>query len=413
MTTDTQRPNDDERAQLDLKLRRALLWLTRLAAFTVFVALLLWGRPLFTAILNILAPFLVAAIISYIFNPVVRTLQFRLRMGRAGALLVTFLIIIGVIAFFVSLLLPAIYTQARDAIMAIVNNVPVVAQKFNQWFKLNITPEEVDSIRAMISGGVDGNTNMHTPLMKNGTWIIKAFSTLAQWMSVFVITAAGSTIKFFTFTAFVIMIAIYMLLDYTRLLQNARVVIPIKVNARAIDLIRKIDHALGGYLRGQLIVCVILACVYTGALMLLGLRSYAILIGVLAGFGNLIPYFGPIVGAVPTILWIIFGAYYGTPESKVFATCGVLIFTAILQSIDGWFFQPKIVGKNAELQPLIIILALLVGARFGLIGMILAVPTAIVIRTLLIELWWHPLIERHREAGLPTPPKDNPTTGKK
>ena len=123
---------------------------------------------------------------------------------------------------------------------------------------------------------------------------------------------------------------------------------------------------------------------------------------------NLIPYFGPIVGAVPTILWIVFGNTYDDVSSKMFGIFGVLLLTVVLQSLDGWVFQPKIVGANADLPPLLVLLALLVGVQFGLIGMILAVPSAVVLRALITEIWWNPLIAEAQAAGLPTPKESKP-----
>ena len=130
--------NDDnndlttEKQILDIKLRRNLLWLLRLLIIGAVVGLLLWARPLIASLLSLLAPFLVAFIIAYVFNPVVRILQYRLHLGRAPALAVTYAIILSIGIAVLWLLLPTVYTQARDAIAALVDNIPLIAKKFNE-----------------------------------------------------------------------------------------------------------------------------------------------------------------------------------------------------------------------------------------------------------------------------------------
>jgi predicted PurR-regulated permease PerM len=156
---------------------------------------------------------------------------------------------------------------------------------------------------------------------------------------------------------------------------------------------------LGGFLRGQLIVCVIIGILYSIALMALGMKQYALLIGFAAGFGNLIPYVGPVIGAIPTILWIVFGNAYDTSTSKILGIGIVLGVSVAIQTLDGFFLQPRIVGKSAGLHPLVVLAALVIGAQVGLGGLILAVPVAIVIRVLVRELWWTPLLARRAQES--------------
>ena len=94
---------------------------------------------------------------------------------------------------------------------------------------------------------------------------------------------------------------------------------------------------------------------------------------------------------MPAGLWVIFGDTYATGQEKLIGVGIIVAFSVAVQSLDGFFLQPRIVGKNAELHPLLVLLALLIGAQFGLGGMIVAVPLAIMVRVVLKELWWDPL----------------------
>lgn len=382
---------EQQRDLVDLKLRRVLLWLARLALFATIVTLVILARPLVTTTLDVLSPFIVAFIVAYVFNPLVRTLQYRLKMGRMLAVGLTYLLILSIAGAFFSLLVPVVYTQARNAVFALFESIPIIAQRLSEWFQINVSEDDVARIRNMFEAGGDVQAlKTVTPL---GNWMVGMFGNMAQWSSRMIVTLAAGTVGGATFLAFVLMISAYFLLDYTGMWRRIEVIIPKKNHDRVVGLSRKIDRALGGYLRGQITVCCIMAVLYTLALMALGLKSYAVLIGLLAGFGNLIPYFGPLIGAVPTLLWIVFSDYYGTPETKCFAAIAVLGLTVVLQSLDGWIFQPRIVGANADLPPLLVLFALIIGAQFGLVGMVLAVPSAVIARVLLVELWWNPLLK--------------------
>jgi predicted PurR-regulated permease PerM len=127
------------------------------------------------------------------------------------------------------------------------------------------------------------------------------------------------------------------------------------------------------------------------------LRSYCILIGAAAAIGGFIPYLGSIIGVTPGILIVLFTGEvsWGT---KILGMASVLGVFALINAVEGFVLQPKIVGKGAGLHPLIVMLALIAGAQFGIGAMIIAVPVACIIRVLVRELYWLPI--EQREAAL-------------
>ncbi|MEE1071901.1 MAG: AI-2E family transporter [Cellulosilyticum sp.] len=144
------------------------------------------------------------------------------------------------------------------------------------------------------------------------------------------------------------------------------------------DLGREVDCILSGYIRGQVIDATIIVILTSGALLLIRL-DFAIIIGIVAGIFNLIPYFGPIVGLV---LSIIIGLLDSNPMKALYGALAILV----IQQIDGWFIVPKIVGECVKLHPIVVLLAILIGGNlFGLVGMLIAVPVAAFIRLLLIR----------------------------
>lgn len=376
--------------ETDLRLRQGLLVLVALGIAAASLALLYVLRGGVTTVLNMLSPFLVALILAYIFNPVVRLFQYRLKVSRVMGVAVAYGLILLIAGVFLAIVVPILYVQLRDGIMALSESVPGAVEKIVDRFKVNVTDEEIQQVRDAIRSQLDGRGAQTAGALANYA------ATGVAVLSRLVVTGIGVVLGSFAFLAFVVLISFYFLLDYAKIGMTLRMMMKPATAERFFEIWARIDTALGGYLRGQLFICVILAVLYFVALNLLGMTSYSVLLGFAAGFGNLIPYFGPIIGGVPAVLWVIFGDTFTTVESKALAVLGIAIFTACVQGLDGFFLQPRIVGKAADLHPVTVLLALIIGAQFGLGGLIVAVPAAIVVRTLLLALWWEPLVEKRR-----------------
>lgn len=377
---------------LEFRIRRALLVLVYLAIGGLLALMLYYARPAIEFALTVLSPFIVALIVAYIFNPIVNWLQRRFKLGRIWGVVITYGLILGITAGFFAILLPILYGQLRTGIIALVNNFPTILDKATTWLRLRVSPAEMEQARDFIRNNID----LGAVTGGAGDAMGQAFDT-TKLLTRAIGTTLSVIVGFFAFVTFVVVICFYFLLDYNRMEHIARVLLPEDEESRVFTIWARIDGALGGFLRGQLIVATTVGVLYTIALMLMGMKEYAVLIGFLAGFGNMIPYLGPVIGGVPTALWILFGNTYSTGDEKMFGIGIVILFSIAVQSLDGFFLQPRIVGKNAELHPLLVLLALLIGAQFGLGGMIIAVPAAIMARMILKELWWDPLERQELE----------------
>lgn len=154
--------------------------------------------------------------------------------------------------------------------------------------------------------------------------------------------------------------------------------IPKRIRGEVRDIGRDIDYVFSGYIRGQLIDAVIMATLISIALMCIGI-DFAIIIGIISGIFNLIPYFGPVVGFILAGLIGFIGPH---PIKGVYAVIAVMI----LQQIDGWFIVPKVMGKTVKLHPIAVLLAIVIGGQIcGLVGILLGVPVAGFIRLLVMR----------------------------
>ncbi|MGL4735871.1 MAG: AI-2E family transporter [Cellulosilyticaceae bacterium] len=151
-----------------------------------------------------------------------------------------------------------------------------------------------------------------------------------------------------------------------------------KVGAELHAIAHDMDYVFSGYIRGQLIDAAIMGILTSLALTLVGL-DFAIIIGIISGLFNIIPYFGPLVGVV---LSGVIGLLGGEPTKAVIAMGAVFI----LQQLDGWFIVPKIMGESVKLHPIVVLLAIVIGGElWGFAGILLGVPIAAFIRCMIVR----------------------------
>ena len=352
-------------------------------------------------VFNVITPFLVALVLAYILAPVVIGLQRRLRLGRVMGTLILYVIIFLVIFLLLAFLIPTIISQFIKLFQSVKEGVPALLTRMAESKYLQIDEELIKTLQNKIKEiQVDYEKIsgwLGPALQKVATGSFRAAGEVAKG----IFSGVGSVIGFFSFLIFIGIINFYFILDWEKIGPLVRKMIPPHYRQTMFDVLGKIDIAVGGFLRGQLTVSAIVGTLFAIGLFSIGffgfpaLRNYCILIGAAAGIGGFIPYLGPIVGVTPAIMIVLLtgGVSWGTKIVTLIAVFGLF---SLIQAIEGFVLQPKIVGKGAGLHPLVVMLALLVGAQFGIGGMIVAVPVACIVRVLIREFYWLP-IER-REA---------------
>ncbi len=385
---------------LDTKLKKTLLVIGYMLIIAVAVYALVQLSPVLRIIANILAPFCVALIIAYLFNPIVTFVQQRLKLSRILGLVTFYVIILLLIAAFMLFLLPNLYHQISELIKRLSEVIPAQLNTLMKRYDITLNEAQMQKITDTLESL---GTDLRSVL---GAMLPGLHGAAAEGVSV-----AGAVAKrvaagfglFFSLTSFVILVVIinfYFLLDFHKIKGLVSTVIPTKHEERVFSILNRIDEAVGGFLRGQLTICCLVGLLTTIGLLLIGLKKYAILIGVVAGIGNIIPYLGPLLGAVPSLIWVLASSGFPSLSDKLIGSAEVIGLFALIQAIDSMIFTPRIVGKNSELHPLAVLLALMIGAYFGLGGMIVAIPVACVVRILIKEFWWDKLREAKRRGVL-------------
>jgi len=182
----------------------------------------------------------------------------------------------------------------------------------------------------------------------------------------------------------------YLLKDFNRIKAFLRSHLPVASSARILNYIKGIDRVLGGFFRGQLIVCAIVAVLTFFILFVAGV-PYALILGLIAGILNIIPYIGL---GVTLIIGVLIGLLSPNPLVIILKT--VIIIEAV-QIIEGNILSPRIVGDRVGLHPVWVIFAVLVFSHFwGILGLLIAVPASAVIK-LFVSDWLEQY--RRRNAG--------------
>lgn len=193
-------------------------------------------------------------------------------------------------------------------------------------------------------------------------------------------------------------VAAYLMIESEGLKRTLFGFIPAKAQPKALKVIADLDHVVGGFIRGQIIVAAIVGTLVT--LLLLGLHvQYAALIGTIAGILDVIPYIGAIAGWLPAVFIALFT---NGLENALFVSLGIVV----INQLEGHIIAPNVVSRSVELTPLAVVLALLAGGELaGIPGLLLAVPVAGIVRVVIMNFRPTPVPQAAAQTAPPKTPQ--------
>jgi predicted PurR-regulated permease PerM len=328
----------------------------------------------------VIAGFLVA----YVLNPVVDLLG-RARIGRGLAVTIVFLLVAQALVMGSVLLSQVVAETARfvNLLPAALANLGETLGGVTGWIgRLGESlPDVLQERFGIDAGGEEFSTQVQVQVT---AWLTAAAQSLTRFLERIVaegpqfLLAGATSIVSGAFQVVLIAIAsVYILYDYPRLGRNLRRFVPVRYRGLYADLSVKADRAIGGYLRGQVLIAIVLGFMLWIGLTLIGV-PLATAISVLAAVFNVVPYLGPIVGTIPAVL-------LGFTVSPLTALLALLVFVAANQ-IEGHVLGPMILAKSTDLHPLTVLVSILVGVGFlGLLGALLAVPVVALTKVVVEE----------------------------
>ncbi len=336
----------------------------RLAALAAALVLVAW---LLSALSDILFPLLLALIFAYIFDPIIDWFEAH-KMSRAVGI-VSLLGVVGVLLVGVPVyVVPSMVAEVGDLTDAVRENLPAWQTRVEAYAEAHRDAALVQAAQARADDVLE--------------WLRARVPDLLVSARDVILGAASGALGFVGLvTNFVLfsIVAIYLLHDFDPLMAQLRELVPHPYRARTFAVAGRINENVRNFFRGQITVCAILTAIYTTGLLIFDV-PFAPLLGFIGGFGQLIPYVGTLLGAVPAVLLALLEHHALVP---VVGAAGTF---AVGQLAEGMLITPKIVGDKVGLHPVVVILALMIFTKaFGFIGLLLAVPLAAALKVLLAE----------------------------
>jgi len=342
--------------------RQIVFWFAILAVFCY--ALYLLGGAV--------TPFAAGLALGYLLDPVVHKLE-RLGLNRLGASLLILVVFGASLAVILIVVAPLLGAQ----LVSFAQRLPTYAIRLQA-----LAVEESNLLLDKYGGGWLDATGLKERLtaqqMQNsiGDFVTQG----AQWLIAALRSFVSGGAAVFSFLSLLVItpiVAFYILVDWSRMVQELDSWLPRDHRDRIRDIAAEINHALAGFIRGQSLVCLFLGLWYGIGLTLIGL-DFGFLIGVIAGVLSFVPYIGSLTALV---LSIGVSLVQGWPNMKLFLMAVAVVVTG--QFLEGYVVSPKLVGESVGLHPVWLMFALLAfGELFGFVGLLVAVPTAAAIAVL-------------------------------
>jgi putative heme transporter len=324
--------------------------------------------------------FVVAAIVALLLNPFVALLQERASFPRGLAVLTVFLALILIVGALVAVLAEPIGDQVSRfsaSVPGIVDDANAELLDLQDWLDDNGIDIEIAD---------QGKTALETL----GANVTEGSGELVSFTRDAVTTIIEGSIALIL----IVVLSVYMLLYGERIGAAVRSIVPRGDGTRGDDYPTRVQRAVFGYVRGQLMFSVIMGTSAGVALWIAGSlgvfpdgKTYALAFGAWFGFAELIPYVGPAIGAAPPVLIALFS------DNPIDALWLTIMFT-VLQQLEGHVVAPTVFSQALRINPLLVIFALLMGGRlYGFAGAFLALPLAAVVRESVVYFREHLVLE--------------------
>ena len=390
---------------------------TRLVALYIVVAvvailLVIIKRESFSSFIGqvsrILRPVIIGAVIAYLCNPIFRVFEGRVFSGvrsfslrRTLSLVGTYLVLVMIFVILLMLIIPQLLTSVLDflenyetLLATAMDNINGILAQVNSSFNLQIPPVKMETLQQGLNWIVQNvNVDKLMDQLLSGSTILVIFEYLED------------TFFILTDIIFGLFISLYMLAGkeklYAQVMRTRKALFNHHINERITRICTIADESFGGFLRGKMLDSTIVGVLVYIIISIMEV-PYALLIAVLIGITDIVPVVGPFIGVIPSAVIILL-----TDPIKVIP---FLLCILIVQQIDGNIIAPKILGENTGVSSLCVMIAITVmGAIWGLVGMVLGVPLFATI----IELTNEFLNKRLTAKGLPTDTEDDLTEEKK
>ncbi|HCN74674.1 AI-2E family transporter [Pseudolactococcus plantarum] len=357
---------------------KLFFWTLEILAFViliwVFTQIGFVFKPVTALFSLVFIPFIIAGFLYYVFNPVVLYLEKKFKLPSIWGIVIVFILLIGLFVYTVVSLVPNVITQLSGLISASGSLVPNL-QKWVDRLSQNPAFKDVD-FKALIDKANISYMDVLQNLLSGVTFSLS--------------NVVGVISKVVMIIGLVPILLFYMLKDGKNMLPFLKKTILKRDKLNIASLLDDMNKTISKYISGASIDCLFIFVTVFISYLIIGI-PYAFLFAVFAAITNLIPYLGPYIGLTPVVLSVGFAH----PVQALIAIVVVLV----LQQLDGNIIYPRVVGSAVEVHPVtIMVLMLVAGSLYGLVGMLIAVPFYSLVKEVVKFSW--KLWENHRQIQL-------------
>ncbi|MHB1055791.1 MAG: AI-2E family transporter [Thermoleophilia bacterium] len=322
--------------------------------------------------------FALAFVLAFVLDQPVSLMQKKIHVPRLVAVLIVWLLIFSIFGALLAFLVPNIISELNgliDSLPEYASKIEKISSDVQRWFGELDLPYKPDITPQDVAGKLQ---TAATDIAQKGLSLAEAIFNIG--LNIFLI----------------FIISMYMLIDAERLRKTARKSVPEQFRDDAVRLFRKMQKALGSYLRGQLLVSTVMGILGGLIAWYGGSGTYVFIIAVWVALTEVVPLIGPFLGAAPAVVL----AWFTVNPNR--ALIVAILFLAV-QQLEGHILVPRIMGRSVGVHPLWVMFAVLSGATIaGILGGLIAVPLVAIIKVLVdfyreelvLEKWQRPLLEK-------------------
>lgn len=377
-----------------------------LTAFLVILACLFSGYLIFNIdkifgvignIISLLVPFIIGFVFAYLLNPVVDFFKEKVYVKFIKnkktisnlSILTTCVIFLGLIGILFNSIIPALLSSVES----LAKNIPSYVMDIKEYL---IAKTDSSEIANMINANY---TTINESINKMLSDLLPRVEDMISILS----TGIFGAIKVIFDLIMGFVISIYFLSDKENFIAGIKKILfsifSVKFVNRIMDYARHTNEIFNAFIIGKLLDALTIGFITTMFLTIAGFKEYALLIGVTVGITNMIPYFGPYIGTIPSALLILMDEVSGGPKMCLI----FIIFIIALQQIDSYVIEPKLCGSKTGLKSFWVLASILFfGNAFGIIGLLLGVP----VFALIYGFLDNKITERLEENELPYKTED-------
>jgi predicted PurR-regulated permease PerM len=323
---------------------------TLLLGYMVIVTFQQLGR----IIAPVFLPLLISLAVAYLLEPLVERFE-SYRISRSNSTIIALIITTLALGLVLFVFLPQFWTQLGE----IIAELPSTAKSVAGWVR-----PKLDALQTKNPVVFEKVTQKFSEFTQDPTAITEPIVAFIKGSLLQVGSLTASVLNLILIPLFIY----YILVDFRNLTEMLHQLVPPRNRATVSDLFTQVDAVLRNFVRGQLLVCSAMATLYVIAFFFLDVPMWFAL-GILSGFGHLVPYFGTASAAILVI------SFTSITHPEWWRIITVIATYPVIQSIEGFILTPKILGEKLELHPFMVLVGIILGHHlFGILGIVLAAP---------------------------------------